>query len=405
MSFLNKNILKGSLVLLIGFNIYNLLNLIFQFSMARLLSLAEYGILATLFSLIYLFAIPTEAIQTIITRYSSIESDKSKLKTLFNKSLKKGVVLSIISFIVFSIISIFLSPLLKINYPLLLLTGTMIFIAILSPITRGGLQGTKRFYSLSLNVIVEGIFKLLIGVALVVFASMYFSNVLGAIMGAIIGSLIALIYSFYSLKDIFKAKEKDAEVNGIYNYSKPVFFIILTIMAFFSLDIIIAKTVFSPEDAGAYSIASVLAKMIFLATQPISRAMFPITSQEANNKKKNTNSFTNAIGLILSLIAVALIGIYLFPELIILIFSGKQVPEAQNILFFLSIAISFLAIANLNLFYKLSIGKISNYMFLPVFVLFQAFILYFFSDNLITFSLAFILSSIVFLWGSNKLLN
>ena len=52
---LNKSLLKGSLVLLIAFNLYNLLNFIFHFGMARLLSVADYGILLTLYSMIYLF--------------------------------------------------------------------------------------------------------------------------------------------------------------------------------------------------------------------------------------------------------------------------------------------------------------------------------------------------------------
>jgi len=60
---------------------------------------------------------------------------------------------------------------------------------------------------------------------------------------------------------------------------------------------------------------------------------------------------------------------YLFPEFIIQIFSGKTIPEASNILFYLGIATSFLSIANLILLYKLSLGKIKGYFHLLVFVL------------------------------------
>ena len=64
-------LIKGSFILFVLIGFFNLFNYLFQMSMARMLGPSDYGILAVLMSFIYIFSIPSEAIQTIISRYTS----------------------------------------------------------------------------------------------------------------------------------------------------------------------------------------------------------------------------------------------------------------------------------------------------------------------------------------------
>jgi len=70
MKGLNKALIGGSLVLLITFNIFNLLNFIFHFAMVRMLTVVEYGVLASLFMIIYMMTVFSESIQLVITKYT-----------------------------------------------------------------------------------------------------------------------------------------------------------------------------------------------------------------------------------------------------------------------------------------------------------------------------------------------
>ena len=63
---IHKSLWKGSIVLLIAFNIFNFFNFVFHFSMARLLSISDFGILATLFAIIYILTGFSESIQISI---------------------------------------------------------------------------------------------------------------------------------------------------------------------------------------------------------------------------------------------------------------------------------------------------------------------------------------------------
>lgn len=393
---LNKALIGGSLVLLITFNLYNILNFIFQFSMARMLSVIDYGILATLFSIIYISGVFSESIQTIIMKYTSSEKNSGRIKNLMKLSLKKALYVSLILFIIFLFIAIPLKYLLNINYPLLALTGIIIISSFFTPVTRGIMLGKKMFKSLGFNLIAESFGKLVLSIILVFIGL----KVYGAIIATIIAVSLAFLFSISSLKYITKSKEKPAKIEGIYQYSVPVFFITLIITLFFSIDIIIAKIMFSEQEAGAYAIASILAKTIFWGTAPISKAMFPLSAENGSDNKKSRNIALNAFIFLFLCIIVILTAFYFFPNLIIKIFSGKELIESSSILFLLGIALSLLSLSNLVLLYKLSKDKTKGYLYSVIFLIIEIVLLFYFSSSLIQFSLALIASSAMFLIGS-----
>jgi O-antigen/teichoic acid export membrane protein len=230
-------------------------------------------------------------------------------------------------------------------------------------------------------------------------------KVYGAVLGFVIGILVALAVSLINIKPIMSSTEKPAKLDYLKIQATPVIFITTFIVIFYSIDVLIAKIVFTNEIAGFYSIASILAKAIFWGSQPISKAMFPLTSENSTNKKKRRTLLLNALSIISLCIAIALILFYFFPDFIVSIFAGKSLPESAAILFYVSIATSLVAITNLNLLYNLSTGKTKNYPYLVIFIIIEILLMFYFSSNLIEFTKAYILSAIIFLIGSIILLR
>ena len=401
---LDKELVRGSLILLVVFNIYALLNFIFQASMARFLTIADYGVLAALFYLVYILGIFSESIQTVIAKYSSIEEDNGILKNIFNRTVKRIISFSIFFFFIYLLVSIPLSIFRHIPYTLLFINGFFIFFSLLLPVSRGMMQGKKRFYSLGFNLIVESSVKLVLATALVLIGW----KVYGAIIGAVLGVFSAFCISFLPIKDLISTKEKKVENINLRETSRSVFLITFSILAFYIADIFIAQLVFSKEIAGYYAIASILSKAIFWGTQPISRAMFPISAAESfqnKKKKKDENLYFNALVLLSLAIFSALIIFYFFPDLIIRVFSGKFINESSSIIFYLAIATSLLSFANLNVLYKLSRRKEVNPYYFFCFFILGIVLLFIFNDTILEFSLAFLTSSALFLWGSIFLLD
>jgi O-antigen/teichoic acid export membrane protein len=398
---LNRELIKGSILLMIVFNLASLVNFIFQSSMARMLSVAEYGVLGALSYFFYFFSIFSESVQTVVVKYTATLKDKGAIKNILFRTFKKSRNISLMLFMIFLVISIPFSYFLHISYYLLSLTGITIFTAFFLPATRGVIQGQKKFFSLGKNMLLESLTKLLLGI-LLIYAGW---RVYGAIGATLLASFIALLFSFYSIKDIRKSEEKKTPALDIYSYSWPVLILTFSILAFYTADILIAKIVFSDEMAGQYAIASILSKIIFWGTQPISRAMFPISASEKKGDKEVSTSYLNALGLIFGCCVIALLVFGFFSDFTVHIFSGKHYLSSSSILVYLGIATSLLSMANLNILYKISQGHTKNSSIFLVFFIIGIALLFMFHKTLIEFSIAFIVSSALFLWGSLSILK
>lgn len=403
---LHKTVMRGSLILLITFNIFNLLNFIFQFSMARMLSVSEYGILATLFSIIYILGIFSESIQTVITKYIATEKENGKIKNLLKRALRKSIYLAILLFIAYTVLAIPFAFILEIDYALLALNGLMIFSAFVLPITRGAMQGKKMFTGLGINLVIESVTKLVLAILFVYILSIWMpeSKIYGAMLAIILGALLAVVWSLSTLEPVFKSKEINLKTPHIYAHATPIFIVTLAIIAFYSLDVIIAKIVFSAEIAGFYALASILAKAVFWGTQPISKAMFPLSAEEAH-KKKITSTVKHA-GILLAICLIAVLAVmYLFPEFIIKVFTGRAIAESAQILFYVAFSMGIIATANLVLLGKVSKGITKGYWWLLLILPIETILLVTNASNLVSFSFALMASAIIFLLASLLILR
>ena len=416
---------KGSIILVITFGIFNVLNYFYHFSMIRKLSLADYGLLATLFAIIYIVSIFAESIQTILAKYAASENDGGKLKNLFRRSIKKATSFALLLFVAYvtgifilKYGSIFLaSKFLSLphgaalileklgNLPLglVIFNGIIILGIFLSSVGRGIMQGKKMFGRLGISMIIEGVIKLVLGVLFVYLGW----RVYGALLGPIIGAFVAFAYTLIAIAPIRKMQEKRISTPEIYKYSWPVFITTLTVLIFYNLDIIIANIVFDRDTVGLYAITALIAKTIFFVTQPINRAMFPLAAEQKlkSAKKESYNVLMWASISIFICVVAILAVIHLFPEFIILIATGKSLPSIESLLFYAAIGTSLLSFANTWILYQLSQGKVRHAALFPIFLVVEAILLYTFSANLLEFVLAFMASSAIFLWGSIVLLK
>ena len=416
---------KGSIILVITFGIFNVLNYFYHFSMIRKLSLADYGLLATLFAIIYIVSIFAESIQTILAKYAASENDGGKLKNLFRRSIKKATSFALLLFVAYvtgifilKYGSIFLaSKFLSLphgaalileklgNLPLglVIFNGIIILGIFLSSVGRGIMQGKKMFGRLGISMIIEGVIKLVLGVFFVYLGW----RVYGALLGPIIGAFVAFAYTLIAIAPIRKMQEKRISTPEIYKYSWPVFITTLTVLIFYNLDIIIANIVFDRDTVGLYAITALIAKTIFFVTQPINRAMFPLAAEQKlkSAKKESYNVLMWASISIFICVVAILAVIHLFPEFIILIATGKSLPSIESLLFYAAIGTSLLSFANTWILYQLSQGKVRHAALFPIFLVVEAILLYTFSANLLEFVLAFMASSAIFLWGSIVLLK
>jgi len=379
--------------------IYNILNYFFQISMARILGPAEYGVLSVLMSIVYIFGIPGEAIQTIVTSYTSkfnVQENNGKIKDLLYRSLKKGFIISLIAFLVFIPVSLIISNALKIDVWLIILTGLLLIYSFTIPISRGVLQGKKKFKLMGGNLIIESLTKLATAVFLVLIGL----EVYGSIGGLIFGGIIAFLLVIFSLKDVIKSNRERENFDGIFLSSLPTFVAMTSMVLIYSIDVIMARMFFAPEIAGKYAFASLIGKTILFSSFAIGKSMFPLTSENYEKKIDTKNIFNKSLSIVSILAFSALILFLFFPELIIKLLSLGDVRYSgvSSILFVLGIAFSFAAYSYILMLYNLSIKKMKYSSFgLLIFVILEIVLLSIFSNKLINFSISLAIVNLLML--------
>ena len=383
-------LVKGGIVLFVMINISNFLNYVYQVSMVRMLGAAKYGVFAVLMSVVYVFTVPNEAIQTALSRITSRFNPKKefgKMKFIFYKALKKSMKISLICFVLFIPIAIFLAYFLPgITFLQLIFTGIVLLGVFSIPVTRGILQGRKKFKGLGWNMIIEAIVKVGLAIGLVFIGL----GVYGAISAVILSIFVSFIISLFFIKEIIKSKKKKTKTDDMAAYSKPILWAIFVIIIMMSLDIILAKRFFPAELAGKYAIVSMLGKIIFFGTYAVGKAMFPIASESYEKGEDSSQVFKRSMKFVVGLSLLALIVYLFFPKLILRILFGPGYSDVSDIVFIVGLAFSFLSISNIAILYCLSINKIKRSSVMVIFVFLEIVFMSYFNKSLMEFSLAFL---------------
>lgn len=402
MNFIKKNeLFRGSLILFILINLGNLVNYLYQVIMARMLGPSDYGILAVLISFTYIFAIPTLAIQTAVSKKIAIFNARKEyglMRNLFFSFLKKLFIFSIFVFILFAILSFFIMKPLNLPFWLLILTGTLIIVSFVYPVVAGSLQGMKKFSALGWNTLLIFLIKLIFAIVLVFFGFKVYGAVLGFILGIIIGFILALPY----IKEIINA-EKSEEKIKIFNKENFLIFSAMLIFVFiYSIDVILARVFFPSEIVGKYAVISTIGKMILFSTMSIGNAMLPISAERHYAKAKTSGIIKKASLYVFLLCATAVSIFILFPELIVKSLFGDRYLEIAELLPYLGIAFSFIAFLNILILYKISKDEFNLFhlFLLTIFLAIEVVLLFLFNANIKQFTLAFMFSSIITFIGS-----
>lgn len=390
-SYLKNELFLSSLILLILSNIGNLLNFAFQFILARILNSSDFGSLAFLTNLIFIFGVPALAIQTAISKKTTLlnsQKQYSKIKGLLFYSIKKLFFFSAVIMAVYILLAILFYKKIGINLDLLIISSLMILLSLIYPVIVGVMQGIKKFVLLGWNSVILFFIKFIFGISLALIGF----KVYGALIGIIFGTFIAILFGL----SIFRKVRLQKEDITFYNTSELLPFsalFILTLM--YSIDILIGKFVLVSDLMGGYSRISLLAKIILFASLTIGTVMFPISSE-----KKLSGANTNKIMLrslyLTIFICIAGLVLFLFSRQIINILFGADYLKYSFILLPLGLAFSSISLLNLVILYGLAIEKFKKKEFIALACLFilEVLALIVYNSTILQFTLIFTISNV-----------
>jgi len=410
---LDKNFVRSGAIVFIGSMIVNVLNYIFHLVMGRSLGPASYGIAVTLISLLALFSVPISTVNTAVVKFTSEVSAKNQLGNityLFKKLSLVFIIAGLIFIFVIMLCANSLGQFLNIDPLYIKIISVFVVFALFCALTRGILQGLKKFEIYSINLIVEVVAK-------IVFFLIFFylgQKILGVTLALIFSAIIAFLTSLPYIKNILKLDSQPVSLKHLFKYSSYTFWVFVFITIITYIDIILVKHYFSPEVAGLYGALATAGKIIFFIANPIILVMFPMVSDAYEQNRKHfgllAQTLLTVIGLSLAVLAIY----YFFPQFVIKILYGQQFLSISVYLFRFGLAMLLFSLASLFTYYFLSIKKMSFLFFIITTAILELILIYLFhgsigqiiNDLIYSYSFLLVSLSVMYIIGKkNTIIN
>ncbi len=380
---------SGGAALVVASIISHFLNFLYNAYLGNRISLDQFGLISLFGSFLYIAQIPFSAFSRSVTRISALafgqhQKPVKQIWTTFRRW-------SFLTALVISFLWLVLSPALRHAFKSDSLTPFYIFtpiwiIGLLSSVDNGFLSGNQRFAILALASILEAGLKLLSTVILVSLGQkdlVYYSIPLSMFFSFITSWFWA---SRVANRQVVECEEK---------ISFPVKFTLtatlnrLSTIVFMGLDVILAKFLLSPHDAGEYALISLIGKMVYFFGALGNQFVVPLVSKEEGAKNNPIHVFikiliATIIATTIGFVGVGLLGRYTVPLLF-----GHRADDILPYLDLYILGISAFTIANTIIVYH----QTRNKFFVPVagfiFSLIQVVLLALSPHNLPTFIYTF----------------
>lgn len=251
----------------------------------------------------------------------------------------------------------------------------------LMSINRGQLQGKQHFNKLSFSYQSEMWGRLLLTLAILICLPTHDG------LGVAIGILASIILGLFPIKKIrftlFSSTKLDSNtVKLITNFALVTAFYELTQILINNSDILMVKRFFEAKEAGLYASLALVGRAVYFIAWMFIMLLLPAVVNARKEGRATTPLLFKAILhiLLLSLAIVSVCGLY--PELIIEMLFGSTYLPISHLLWRYVLAATLFALANLFVYYFLSLDLYKPIAFAAFFGLAQVVVLYLFHSSL-----------------------
>ena len=380
---MDSKLIKENIYLFIGNFILYFFGYIFQFYLGHKFNPEDFGIIGTLFSILTIISLLLYSIQITITQIISknkIEKTRSLFIQITKKSFIIGSIIGIILLTISPILSIFLN--INLTYFVLIAIATLFLMLLMS--SRGILQGLENFKQLGINLTIEGVLRLILGV---IFVLLGFK--INGVLGALIASyFISFIIIYFTFKNKNETKINTQEIYSTlpYNFTALLFLNILGV-----IDLILARHFLTPIETGYYTAISILGKIIPSLSITIGMVLISKSIKEKGNLRILSESLLISIIISIPLILI----FFLIPKTIINLSLGINYLEATKYLGLFSINTTIYSLIVILTYYFIS-QKNKSLIYISIIILILEIILIFlFHENIIQIIITSLITMII----------
>jgi len=357
-------------------------------------------------------ALPITILQIVLARNFSEFNAKDQrvlIKALFRAFIKRILFANSIILILFLLFSKNIASFLNLPSSIfIMLTFLSILFGGLNALSLSILQGIQSFPRIAIIYLFQVFIKLS---AAILFVSGGL-KALGAFLSFSVADAITFLFAYLQIprwifkltKGEYKNIKVGLKLEDIYKYFFPVTLALISYTFFTNSDVLLVKHFFNPSDAGIYSIAQTVGKMILFLPNVIILVFFPITVQKFTENKdtlplvERTLLFIGTLCILISLLA------FVFPKLFISMIAGKVILECVPLVKFIVFPMILFALSYIFIYYNLSIKNVRYIVLVFALSVLQVIMIYLFHRTLIdVIRVLLLISSLTFYFGMRSI--
>ncbi len=307
---------------------------------ARALGPQPYGAFAAVMNLLLVVSVAALALQATAARRIAAEPahvaqiEREIMRVTYRAALGLGLVLLLLTPVI--------NAALRLDS---MATAAMVGLSAI-PITimggqAGTLQGERRWTPLAAVYVAAGVPRLVIGTALIVWRP----EELMAVIGVALGALAPVVVGLVALRNP-RGEAEDAEQHGLMSILWESLRNSQALLAFFALsnvDLIVARNVLSPHDAGLYAGGLILTKAVLFLPQFVVVIAFPSMTTLHERRR----AFRQSVLLVTALGGIAVLGSWLLSPVAMIFVGGDAYAELESLLWLFAVLGTVLALLQL----------------------------------------------------------
>ena len=344
--------LRATVILALANGLANVFNYLYQVLMARLLDPADFGLLASLFSVFVVLSVLAPALQLAGARFAAT-SGPEQVRALWVRLLRRSLVLGLAATVLALALSPALSWFLHIDsVGLLLLLSVSFFFSLMLPVNMGVLQGLHRFLALAAANLATPLIRLALGAALVILGL----GVFGAFVPLLVGFVLVFAATSLPLRRLPRG-EAELEATGLVRYISWTAVAYGAFIVLSNIDVVLAKHYLEPRAAGEYAALAVLGRIVLFAPVGVTLVMFPMTARAEQAPGRRLAILAASIAYTLAITGAVLAVYAILPMTVVNVAVGDEYGAITPALLRYGSGMLGLAVTFLMMHYFLAIDR------------------------------------------------
>ncbi len=326
--------------------------------LGRIMTIQQYGQVATFIALALVLATPTQIIATIAAKYVStlsISGDRAQINDFVRRLTILLLALGVVITVLFMLASGYLSTFFHLGAPREIVLLSLIFlVTFATPLNQGTLQGMQRFGWYAVTTLLIAFLRLVLSIVFVLLGF----GVDGAVLGIVLSGLLTYLVSFIPLRGVLRGPRVHArDLKSLWSYSLLTAITATGIVILSSVDTILAKHFLSASDAGLYAGLATIGRTVLFVTSSIAVIMFPRVVMLHQRGESHARIVVQSVLGALVLAAIGEAAFCLAPVLITRILFGPAFLSIAGLLPLYGLAMLLLSLAQILAMYFLAIGN------------------------------------------------